>query len=89
MRTEHQWGHQLNHCIYCDLPFMEKTKCIKHEQESCKNTQGRCYKCGETFGEKVALMKHLVTPYLLETLLLVLCLGARPQPWCKEEMSPV
>lgn len=60
MRTTHQWHHQLNHCIYCDLPFMEKNKCIKHEIDGCKNIKNTCYKCGENLRDKKDLLDHLI-----------------------------
>jgi len=60
MRTTHQWQHHLNHCIYCDLPFMKKNKCIKHEMDGCKNTNNICYKCGENFAQKTDLLDHLL-----------------------------
>lgn len=60
MRTTHQWHHKLIHCIYCDLPFMEKNKCIKHEIDGCKNVKNACYKCGENLSSKYELLDHLI-----------------------------
>jgi hypothetical protein len=60
LRSEHQWSHRLNHCVYCDLPFTEKSKCLRHEQDGCRNTEHRCYKCGERAGGKLGLLEHLV-----------------------------
>jgi len=60
MRTTHQWHHQLSHCIYCDLPFMENNKCIKHEMDGCKNIKNTCYKCGENLMNKKNLLDHLI-----------------------------
>ena len=29
----HCWNHPLDHCVYCDTPFMAKSVCSKHEKE--------------------------------------------------------
>ena len=60
IRSSHEWTHSLIHCTYCDQPFREKTKCIKHELHHCKNTNNICFKCGEYFNNKTLLLEHLL-----------------------------
>ena len=63
LRSVHQCNHQLHHCVFCDLPFTEKSKCIKHEQEDCKNVHNTCYKCGKQAEDRTLLLKHLLTKH--------------------------
>ena len=28
----HGWEHTVDHCVYCDTPFMAKSVCSKHEK---------------------------------------------------------
>lgn len=63
LRGVHQCNHQLHHCAFCDLPFTEKSKCIKHEQQGCQNTFHTCYKCGKQCQDRTALLEHLLAEH--------------------------
>ena len=63
LRGVHQCNHQLHHCAFCDLPFTEKSKCIKHEQQGCHNTFHTCYKCGKQCQDRTALLEHLLAEH--------------------------
>ena len=63
LRSVHQCNHQLHHCAFCDLPFTEKSKCIKHEQQGCKNTLNTCYKCGKQCQDRTSLLEHLLAEH--------------------------
>jgi len=56
----HDWSHALDHCVFCNAPFMAKSACSKHEKDKCQNVDHQCYKCGQKQQSKEKLLQHLV-----------------------------
>jgi len=56
----HGWAYALDHCVFCDTPFMDKAVAAKHEKDKCLNVDNVCYKCERQLGSKQELLEHLV-----------------------------
>jgi len=103
LRTVHCWNQSVEHCVYCDLPFMSNVECKNHEKSGCKNKHFMCFICGFN-GDKRRenLLHHLMTvhqrgiqrkcPHCNHNFLTISTLEGRSEQWhhlekCKLKIS--